>query len=266
MGEVLSLQSETWGERTFDTDYRGTVVSNPYPSLLIGCPVQRREWIIDEWWRHAVTAARKVTDDFGFIFVIDPKDETYERICSLSDDDRVATFFVQIEEEDRDDRRRWSHDRLHKMTMLRNLMLKWVRKLGPDHFLSLDSDMLLAEDGILVLMDVADKYDAVGGKAYLTTTGTNCPTYGVWRGPPENGRYTRDDRDYTCKVDVLMAIKLMSPKAYSVDYEYARQGEDIGWSLNCWRNGLTFGWVGEVTNRHVMSPDRLGAFDIRIDR
>lgn len=259
------MPSEPWEEWTYLEDYRGTPVDNPYPSLLIGCPIQRREWIIDQWWEHTVRAARKVTDDFGFIFVIDKQDPTYERIRSLSDRDRVSTFFVLVEEEQREDRRKWSPNRLEKMVYLRNLLLHWVRKVGPDHFLSLDSDMLLDESGILVLFESFGDWDAIGGKAYLTLTGINSPTFGCWRGDPENGRFKRENRDYVCKVDVLMAIKLMKPAAYNVDYEFARQGEDIGWSKACWREGLTFGWVGTVTNRHVMGPEKLGKRDVRID-
>lgn len=251
MQGVLGLIERTYG------------AENPYPALLIGCPIQRREWIVEEWWNHAVAAARKVTDDFGFIFVIDPEDPTHEKIRKMADRDRVSTFFVQIEEEDREDKRNWSVDRHEKMVWLRNLLLHWVRRIGPNWFLSLDSDILLEEDGILVLMNEIDNYDAVGGKAFLQPTGVGCPTYGIWKGPPENGRYTRQNRDYTCKVDVLMAIKLMNPTAYNVDYSYARQGEDIGWSINCWREGLSFGWVGELANRHIMKRKMLGAEDVR---
>ena len=241
-------------------------VSNPYPQLLVGCPVQRREWIIDRWWDHTVTAALATGLDFAFIFVIDKNDPTFSRLNDLSDRDKIPVFFVCIEEDGREDKRDWAEVRLRKMVSLRNLLLKWVRKIGPNLFLSLDSDMLLEEVGIKVLVEKTDEWDAVGGKAFLTSSGDNNPTFGIWKGDPENGRYTRGNRDYTCKVDVLMAIKLMTPAAYNVDYEFARQGEDIGWSLNCWRQGLEFGWVGEVTNRHIMGREFLDKKDIRIDR
>lgn len=259
------MPSEPWEQRTYHQDYRGAKVINPYPSLLVGCPVQRREWIIEDWWDSVVKAARRQTDDFGFIFVIDKTDPTYERICTFADRDRISTFFVFVEEEQRQDKRRWTKDRYDKMVFLRNLLLSWVRKIGPDFFLSLDSDILLHEDAIMVLYETIGDWDAIGGKAFLTPTGVNCPTFGCWKGDPENGRYRRENRDYICKVDVLMAVKLMTPAAYWVDYEYARQGEDIGWSLACWRKGLSFGWNGTVINRHVMSPDKLGKDDVRID-
>lgn len=256
MDQVLPLRGEAWRERTYDQDYGGT--------LLIGCPIQNREWIIDDWYRHTIEAAREVTDDFAFIFVIDPEDPTYERICSLSDRYSVTTFFVQVEEEPPIPKaRNWNEHRLHKMVFLRNLLLDGVRKVRPDMFLSLDSDMLLDRRGILVLVEQLEDFDAVGGKAWLTSTGTGNPTFGIWKGKPENGRFLRSDRDYTCKVDVLMAIKLMSPRAYCVDYKFARQGEDIGWSQNCHEAGLAFGWVGEVTNRHIMEQSKLGAKDVR---
>lgn len=99
------------------------------------------------------------------------------------------------------------------------------------------------------------------GKAYMSKAGVANPSYANFN---KQGSLVRSDSCGVFPVDVIMAIKLMKPSAYNVDYKPARQGEDIGWSLHCKEKGLKLGWTGEVTSRHVMSKKDLDKNDIRI--
>jgi hypothetical protein len=64
-------------------------------------------------------------------------------------------------------------------------------------------------------------------------------------------------------VGVIMAIKLMTPPAYNVDYEWNHQGEDIGWSLAALARGLKLGWDSRTTTKHVFYPHLLDEVDPR---
>jgi hypothetical protein len=64
-------------------------------------------------------------------------------------------------------------------------------------------------------------------------------------------------------VDVIMAMKLMKPSAYWVDYRDHEQGEDVGWSIACQEQHLRLGWDGRVCSKHVMKPEQLDPIDAR---
>jgi hypothetical protein len=66
------------------------------------------------------------------------------------------------------------------------------------------------------------------------------------------------------KADVIMAVKLMSPAAYNVDYEVHRQGEDIGWSIAARKKGVKLGWDGRTVSKHLMTKDALDKIDKRV--
>jgi hypothetical protein len=60
-----------------------------------------------------------------------------------------------------------------------------------------------------------------------------------------------------------LAIKLMSPRAYNIDYRFHHQGEDIGWSVAATEKGLKLGWDGRICSKHVMAADQLQLVDPR---
>lgn len=230
--------------------------------LLVGCPVYKRDWIIERW----VNAALAATDLLGpewtteFIFAGNAEDPTYAAIP-------LDTFeWVETNEPlERRDVRDWGsgpkhRHRFEQMVAVRNALLGGVRVLQPDLFLSLDSDILLHRNAIPSMQELLPSYDAVGGLAYLGGGVTTNAAYltrarGLRRAPSGNA----------CKVDILMAVKLMKPTAYGVDYVYDRQGEDIGWSKACAERGYRLGWDGRVASWHVMSRDELSP-DKRVTR
>lgn len=229
--------------------------------ILIGCPVSRREWILDRWFDHVEVAVQQAGVDAGFIFVLDPeRDPDHEIIMRRA----PAATIIPVIDPRPTDQRIWSWPRYQKMVALRNALLGGVREIGPTAFFSLDSDILLAPEAlvhVLPLLANAGPYDAVGAKCYLSEVTTKAPNYGIFN---RSNRFQRSDFSGITKVDVLMAAKLMSPRAYEIDYEIDREGEDIGWSRACKRQGLSLGWCGTVVNKHVFDPSRLDKIDRRV--
>ena len=64
-------------------------------------------------------------------------------------------------------------------------------------------------------------------------------------------------------MDALLAIKLMSSRAYWIDYRYHGFGEDLGWAANAKAAGVRLGWTSRCVSKHVMQPDQLEQVDPR---
>lgn len=226
--------------------------------LVIGCPASHREWCIKQYLDHAAESATVAGFEPSFLFVPGHNDS---EMLSIIHDSGYECEIWDIQNLRESDRRDWCDRRYHQMVELRNALLARVREIRPKFFLSLDSDILLDPKAITSMMELTANYDAVGGKTYMTSGGTKCPSYGMIT---RNGRMRRSESDQVLKVDVVMAIKLMNRAAYHVDYQFHDQGEDIGWSLNCKRKGLLLGWDGRVPNKHLMNQGQLNRVDNRI--
>jgi hypothetical protein len=216
---------------------------------------------LGRWFEHVDNAARLADVDVEYVFVVDPEDP-----CVQIMDGHGGCRKVLVPAERVDDKRKWTPDRYQVMTDLRNMLLREVRAIGSvPFFLSLDSDILLHEDTITNLLESVESrphfFDAVGGKCYMTSTGVNCPSFAQIL---PSGGLLRSDEWSVFPVDVLMAIKLMTPAAYNVDYVYNDRGEDLGWSKACKEAGLKLGFDGRVVSKHVMNPDRVDVLDKRV--
>jgi hypothetical protein len=224
--------------------------------LIVGCPVSRREWILPTWFAHVRRAAETVGVAPDFIFVCHPQDPSWD--CLL--DQAPGCTIMPASFARGNDQRRWNPERYHQMVDLRNKLLAGVRRAEPDLFLSLDSDILLHPDQIKLMIECLDRFDAVGGRCYMTTTGTRFPSWGRL----VKGNLQRFDAEGTFPVDVIMALKLMTPAAYAVNYSLDLQGEDIGWSRNATAAGVRLGWDGRVAAKHVLAPHLLTPVDPRV--
>jgi hypothetical protein len=157
-------------------------------------------------------------------------------------------------------------DRYHHMVELRNQLLGRVRQIAPRHFWSLDSDILPAPDALEKALKEIPRFDAVGMRTYMTPRGYEFSS----RGEIVKEALTRDRTDGklvngpAVPVGVIMASKLLTQKAYSIDYRVHTHGEDVGWSESCRQAGLTLGWAPEARCKHIMSPDRLDEHDERV--
>lgn len=232
--------------------------------LLVGCPVRARDWALPTWFEHVEVAAARAGFEPDFVFVGDPERDpaTWDVIDKFADYHTV--YPVLVHENDMVVDRRWEFARYERMAWLRNQMLEQVRDVMPTWFLSLDSDIMLHPDAIARMIETAGTsaaFDAVGSKAYLRTRGTRYPN---WAKLDPAGHLVRSDFGGVMRVDVLMAIVLMKPDAYEVDYRVHALGEDIGWGLACKEAGVLLGFDGTVTSKHVMLREGLEIIDPRV--
>jgi hypothetical protein len=229
--------------------------------LAVGCPVARREWVIDRWFDHIEVACGYGGVEPIYVFVGDNEhDPTFDRIRERAPQATV----MHVPLKPKDGHRDWSlPHRYGQMVELRNLLLRAVRVIGPQAFLSIDSDILAHPSLVDVLVHdlEEDNWAAVGGKCYMTPADTIAPS---WANLTGAGGLHRVESPGYFKVDAIMAIKLMAPSAYHVDYRHHPQGEDIGWSLACRQHALTLAWDGSVVSKHVMEPHMLDRVDPRV--
>ena len=218
---------------------------------------------MSSWFEHV---ERSVDAVEGFVphyvFVGDPRTDPgtfaeIDRLCLLYGRDRDV---VEIEEEFRPYKRIWNTPRLRHMAHIRNVLLGHVRKLEPDVFWSLDSDILVAPGVFDSASAMLGEYDAVGTKCYMSSNRA-APSFAMLPSPARG--LLRPDSEGQLKVDVIMASKLMSPAAYEIDYVVHPQGEDVGWSILARRSGLELGWDGTVCSKHVMEQRNLDTIDPR---
>lgn len=226
-------------------------------NLLIGCPVSHREWILPAWFDHIRAASDTAGISAEFIFVCHPQDPSWDLIRGDAPDaTMIAAPFHRGT-----DQRRWNAQRYEQMVDLRNGLLAGVRRAEPDLFLSLDSDILIHPDQLKFMIESVERFDAIGGRCYMTSSGTRFPSWGRF---VRSGSMQRVDAEGVFGVDIIMAIKLMTPAAYAVNYALDLQGEDIGWSRNATAAGLRLGWDGRVIAKHVLAPHLLTPVDPRV--
>lgn len=232
-------------------------------NLLVGCPVRNRAWILPDWFDHVEAAAERAGVTAGYVFALSTQDPSADVVLDQALRRRRAQMIVPTDDvEDLGaDERHWNHDRFRHMTRVRNLLLDAVRLLAPDAFLSLDSDVLLHPDALGDLIESLLRFGAVGGATFMGP-GRRLTSCGWVRGM--NGLVRREMHQRGCiPVGVIMAIKLMSPAAYGVDYTFHTQGEDAGWSLAATEAGVRLGWDNRHISKHVMYPCQLQAVDER---
>lgn len=239
-------------------------------TFLVGAPTANRGWAARKWLNAVQGAHNAIADEYnlGILLVADEKDD-----FAVSADGYCGTmghsFFLSPIEEERDnDVRQWNHGRYERMVYLRNTLLQKVRVIQPDYFLSLDTDIMVhpaSFENLLETIEDADKNaSAVGGKLYMTRHGVNTPSYGMWRGSAVTQGIRRRNSSGVFLVNVIMAMKLMNPDAYNIDYKFHTHGEDLGWSSNCRDARLKLWWDGRVTNKHVMDEKDLNEIDDRV--
>lgn len=231
--------------------------------LMVGCPVYRRDWILPHWFSHVEEACAKVGIQPTYVFALDPSDDQTHACVVAHADMYDRNMIIKQTKEDikRPEKRKWDEKRIQDMVKYRNTLLRAVRHYKPKRFLSLDSDILLGAPTLEGLLEVADDHAAVGGKVYLSKAGTLSPSYALLK----HGRMVRgSDVEYVKEVDVIMALKMMNPDAYNVDYEYHYSGEDIGWSQAVKAAGLTLAFDGRYPSKHIWEEKYLDVYDRRV--
>jgi len=227
---------------------------------MVGCPVFQRDWILPSWFEAVEKAFSGFDTDPEYAFVTTLGDDLTIKCVYENTVGRNLTT-TSVDQERDWDQRDWSAVRYHEMVRLRNALLRMVRKEKPDLFLSLDSDILIHPKLMWNLLESIEQFDAVGGLAHMISQTTiTCPSWWMWG---TSNELLRKDSNGVHRVDIIMALKLMSPKAYNVDYTFNTLGEDLGWSKNCAEHGVILGFDGRITNKHVMCREELSIVDPR---
>lgn len=224
--------------------------------LLIGCPVKNREWILPTWYEYVSDSARH--QDVEFLFVAEPSDDDTVKLAESYGD------VVLIDDAGFNLEHGWGNkDRLRHMADIRNILLSEVRSREPDLFLSLDSDMLVTQPMVQCLKStlMANDADAVGGFAFMDPRDPNTTSFGL---RSKNQNFKRVAHPGVHEVDYIMAIKMMKPSAYGIDYVYHPRGEDIGWCDAVRKEGLTLFCDGRNIAKHVMRKKMLDEVDPRV--
>lgn len=204
------------------------------------------------WFTYVEKACAEAGVTPEYVFVCDRRDPTKALIDVNAEKFARTVHYSHVIERVKEEphQHAWGNvSNLEKMVSLRNFLLEKVRELEPDLFLSLDSDILCHPQQIKNLIEtISHQFEAVGGKVYLAP-GRDTPSWAYYN---RTRGLMRHNADHVFRVDVIMAVKLMLPAAYHVDYEFDKDGEDIGWSLACADRGIQLGHDGRVTSKHVM--------------
>lgn len=240
-------------------------------SVVIGCPVRRRAWVMDRWFDHAIAALEAAGVEWSWAFVVDPADETNRVIDARADGEVVRLPADDQEPWDGVERAWHLAARVGHLVALRNRLLSYVRRRRPDAFVSVDSDVLLHPQAIADMLESLQRYDAVGGATFMTPPPRRPGPFPIGHRAPSCGwiidgglnRRPIEARG-VIPVGVIMAVKTMTPAAYAVDYAPHADGEDVGWSRSASRAGLQLGWDSRHPSKHVMSEDALDQVDERV--
>lgn len=230
-------------------------------NVLIGCPVAHRDWIIRPWADHLETAAAAAGFDPSFIVAAHPDDPTPQVLAAHTS---TPVTVVPVDEPRDYDVRDWNDGRYARMATIRNELLAAVRDLQPDLYFSIDSDILVHPAALATMHGLIERgFDGSSTACFLKPAprprrdGTAhpgsyiCPNYAMF---VNGSRIHRPWTSSPCKtVDVIMAIKAMTPAAYQVDYRHHDQGEDVGWALECRHARLRLAWASRPASKHVMT-------------
>jgi len=231
--------------------------------VLIGAPVYDRAWILNDWFA-AIEQQDFPLDQIGFIFEAAPNDE--ETVNCLmewhSRHPEVQCFDVEINtvtkhEAHPEGKRKWTRDRYHDMVAFRNNLLDRAINHDFERYFSLDTDILLEDPKtISELASFTQAPVAASPLMFMTPAGRRYPSVMSWVGRP--GVRAKRLPDYplgtTFEADVIMAAKMMSHDVYhNVRYTWHPQGEDLGWSANCHKQGFKLYSLSGIYAPHIMS-------------
>lgn len=236
--------------------------------IIVICPVYKREWILPVWFS-CIEDQTFPLNDLGFIFNIAPDDMgTIEQLIDFHKRHPEIEIFDFIETHGKhtdhyEGNRSWNSDRYNFMVLLRNKLLDRVRMIAPERVFSLDTDILLENpETIQTLYDLTEELDAVAPLCFMTPDSANFPNIMSWAFEAKAWRNSREYKLGTLfQVDVIMAAVMMSKRVYmSCDYAWHRQGEDLGWSINCTKAGFKLWSASHIYAPHIMSESALANY------
>lgn len=191
--------------------------------IVIGCPVEGREWIIGRYLNSISNQVVPSGCDIEYAFVMGNKglDKTADRIIDFMKT-HPGTFAYIRRDGARSSLRREDRYDYNYLARARNtLMALAFETLEADYLLSVDSDILLPPDALAKLM--AHQLDAVA--ACVCNSMAN-PDIMNWMMKNADGtRYTRaglklPDQDFPFQVDLTGACMLIDRHVWECDVRY----------------------------------------------
>ena len=232
--------------------------------LIIGCPIYKRDWILNHWIK-CIKSQSLSTDHIGFIFETSSDDEkTLNILDAWRKYDKTIPHFEIIIRDDishfqhENNGRQWTISKYENMVKLRNHILDRVSEIEPDYYFSLDSDILLENPNTIELLIAHNKQgaDAVSPLMFMTPIGKQFPSVMTWREDIPEKAYRKEFYPLGTyfQSDVIMAAKMMNEQIYqNVRYSIHEQGEDVGWSLNCKLKNYKLFSASYIYAPHIMS-------------
>lgn len=216
--------------------------------LVIGCPVYRRAWILDEYFDSL--EAQEPPDGTRLIFALSTDEDGRDPDGTAKVIERrwPTAEIIEVPGIGFEDEHREHPDRFAYLANVRNRLLRVVALVSPEHYLSLDSDIIL-EPGALDALRAASRDQRVGDAvgALVDMGGAQRPGHwswmmlsghNAWR-PPNQAEHPQFPHGLPFQAGVIMGCKLMSPVAYrNARYADHIDGEDVGWAIQCEAMGI----------------------------
>jgi hypothetical protein len=239
--------------------------------ILLGCPIYKREWIIHHWIRDVLTQSVDISN-IGFVFEVSPDDTTIIEVLQIwkNISKEIPYFNIKVRDdiphfEHEENTRKWTISKYENMVSLRNSLLQTAREVEPDFYFSLDSDILLENPNTLELLiaHIKSGADAVSPLMFMTPIYDMYPSIMTWRNDGTNKALRQQSYPIGSyfQTDVIMAAKMMSKNVYqNVDYVVHEQGEDVGWSYECFKKDYKLFSASYIYAPHIMSQNMYARF------
>lgn len=230
-------------------------------NVVVGMPVKDRAWCLPDWFK---CVEAQESDDLQLkVFALYSKSE--DNTLEILQEHDVEVF--NDEWDDRPipmgrtvndiDHHRWgSLDTYQYMADMRNRLVHLASLVpGMDYFLSLDSDIMIPEGGLAVLINNMKVRTGIIAPAVNMGRGQTCWNKMNWE-PGTNSAVRKSEdlgRYLAVKADVIMAALLMDQSGLRAQWRSHPQGEDVGLCLDCEQKGIDRWWLPRLYCQHLMS-------------
>jgi hypothetical protein len=240
-------------------------------SILIGCPVYKRDWVLKDWFKY-IENQNYPLSKLGFIFELGEDDEATEQVLyDWHEAHPEVSVFDGVIRADlnhathKDGQRHWSGEKYEVMVELRNSLLERASCYDFDCYFSLDSDILLENpDTLMFLSEATEYYDVVSPLSYMTPYDTDYPSVMWWQDEPGFEAYRDKSRvklGSFFQADIVMAAKMMSKEVYrTTRYIWHRQGEDLGFARSLHKRGFRSYCASNIYAFHAMHKHTLAEY------
>lgn len=223
--------------------------------VVIGCPVKDRAWCLPYWFE-AIDKQNETLKDRDvqgkIICILSASSDGTEEIMEhqgveIIKDERPGRSTTNI------DGHCWGEpDTYDYMSSMRNQLVRTAVELKADYFFSLDSDIILPDDGLATLLDYAVDHPGVIAPAVNMSVGGPNWNQMDWLDPYRPAFAERHARSGSGRSDVVMGAMLLDRAGMEVQWSSHSQGEDVGFCLDAEAKRVPRWWLSEVKCQHLL--------------